>query len=151
MLTEPSLSILRVLLVDDDPVDVRLTLSALRQGKVHLFAEAVHDGVEAMAYLRREGRFADARPPDLILLDLNMPKMDGREVLTAIRADPNLHNIPVVVLTTSRAEQDVIKSYDLGANAYVVKPVDLDQVVSVVNEIEEFWLTIVKLPPKPRS
>ena len=151
MPTQPLLTPLHVLLVDDDPVDVRLTLEALRQGKVHVDSEAVRDGMEAMAYLRHEGAYADAPRPDLILLDLNMPKMDGREVLTAVRADPDLRRIPVVVLTTSKSERDVIKSYDLGANAYVVKPVDLDQVTRVVQDIEDFWLTIVKLPPKGQS
>jgi chemotaxis family two-component system response regulator Rcp1 len=146
MSTQPLLSRMRVLVVDDDPVDVRLTLEALLQGKLRVFSEAVYDGFEALAYLRKEGRFADVRRPDLILLDLNMPKKDGREVLAAIKTDPNLRRIPVVIFTTSNAEKDVIKSYDLGANAYVVKPVDLDQLIIVVNQIQDFWLSTVKLP-----
>ena len=136
----------QILLVDDDPVDVRLTQEALREGKVFASIESVFDGVEAMAYLRREGPYGKARKPDLILLDLNMPRKDGREVLSEIKSDPALRHIPVVILTTSSADQDVIKTYDLGANAYVVKPVDLDQLVTIVQKIEEFWFTIVKLP-----
>ena len=136
----------QILLVDDDPVDVRLTREALREGKVHADIESVYDGMEAMAYLRREGKYDQAKNPDLILLDLNMPRKDGREVLAEIKADPALRHIPVVILTTSRADQDVIQTYDLGANAYVVKPVDLDQLVTIVQKIEEFWFTVVKLP-----
>ena len=136
----------RILLVDDDPVDVRLTQEALREGKVLAIIESVFDGVEAMAYLRREGPYRQAREPDLILLDLNMPRKDGREVLSEIKSDPGLRHIPVVILTTSGADQDVIKTYNLGANAYVVKPVDLDQLVTIVQKIEEFWFTVVRLP-----
>ena len=137
-----------ILLVDDDPLDVRLTREALREGKVYTEIESVYDGMDAMAYLRREGKYEQATRPDLILLDLNMPRKDGREVLAEIKADSALRHIPVVILTTSRADQDVIQTYDLGANAYVVKPVDLDQLVTIVQKIEEFWFTVVKLPPK---
>jgi len=136
----------RILIVDDDPVDVRLTMEALRESKVVANIESVHDGMEALAFLRREGEYSQAMRPDLILLDLNMPRKDGREVLSEIKADPELRRIPVVILTTSKADQDVIQTYDLGANAYVVKPVDLDQLTSIVQKIEDFWFTIVKLP-----
>jgi len=138
----------RILVVDDDPVDVRLMQEALRESKVLAIMESVYDGVEAMAYLHREGQYSQARRPDLILLDLNMPRKDGREVLSEIKADPDLRRIPVVILTTSKADQDVVQTYDLGANAYVVKPVDLDQLVTIVQKIEEFWFSIVKLPPE---
>jgi len=138
----------RILVVDDDPVDVRLMQEALRESKVLAIMESVYDGVEAMAYLRREDKYSQARRPDLILLDLNMPRKDGREVLSEIKADPDLRRIPVVILTTSKADQDVVQTYDLGANAYVVKPVDLDQLVTIVQKIEEFWFSIVKLPPE---
>ena len=138
----------RILVVDDDPVDVRLMQEALRESKVLAIMESVYDGVEAMAYLRREDKYSQARRPDLILLDLNMPRKDGREVLSEIKADSDLRRIPVVILTTSKADQDVVQTYDLGANAYVVKPVDLDQLVTIVQKIEEFWFSIVKLPPE---
>ena len=136
----------RILLVDDDPVDVRLTREALRESKVQAMVEAVYDGMEALAYLRREGKYSQAERPDLILLDLNMPKKDGREVLNEIKTDPGLRRIPVVILTTSSADEDVLRTYDLGANAYVVKPVNLQQLITVVQSIEDFWFTIVRLP-----
>ena len=136
----------QILLVDDDTVDVRLTREALQEGKVFVEIQSVYDGMEAMAYLRREAPYSQAVEPDLILLDLNMPRKDGREVLDELKSDPALRHIPVVILTTSRADQDVIQTYDLGANAYVVKPVDLDQLVTIVQKIEEFWFSIVKLP-----
>jgi CheY-like chemotaxis protein len=136
----------RILLVEDNPGDVRLTIEALKEGRVHNDLRVVPDGVEAMAFLRHEGKYADARTPDLILLDLNLPRKDGREVLADIKSDDGLKHIPVVILTTSRAEQDVLRSYNLHANCYITKPVDLDQFISVVHSIEDFWLTVVTLP-----
>jgi two-component system, chemotaxis family, response regulator Rcp1 len=136
----------RILVVDDDPVDVRLMLEALRESKVLAIMDTVNDGMEAMAYLRREGQYSRAIRPDLVLLDLNMPKKDGREVLGEIKVDPDLRRIPVVILTTSNADRDIIQTYDMGANAYVVKPVDLDQLVTIVKKIEDFWFSIVRLP-----
>jgi chemotaxis family two-component system response regulator Rcp1 len=135
-----------ILLVEDNPGDVRLTLEALREGKMHNNLSVVEDGAEALAFLRREGKHAVAPRPDLIFLDLNLPKKDGREVLAEIKADGNLKSIPVVVLTTSKAEEDIIKTYNLHANCYVTKPVDLEQFITVVKLIEDFWFTIVKLP-----
>lgn len=138
---------IRILLVEDNPGDVRLTIEALKDGKMDNPLDAVRDGVEALAYLRQEGIYADKPRPDLILLDLNLPRMDGREVLAAIKEDPGLRQIPVVVLTTSQAEQDILKSYHLHANCFITKPVDLDQFVNVVRGIDSFWLSIVTLPP----
>jgi CheY-like chemotaxis protein len=135
-----------VLLVEDNPGDVRLTLEALKDGKVNNHLSVVEDGVEALAFLRREGKYADAPRPDLIFLDLNLPKKDGREVLAEIKTDEDLKRIPVVVLTTSKAEEDILKTYNLHANCYITKPVDFDQFVIVVRLIEDFWFTIVKLP-----
>ncbi|HQN17514.1 MAG TPA: response regulator [Syntrophobacteraceae bacterium] len=135
-----------ILLVEDNPADVRLTVEGLKEGKVNNNLYVVEDGVEAMAFLRREGKYADAVSPDLILLDLNLPKKDGREVLSEIKSDEQLKRIPVVVLTTSKAEQDILRAYDLHANCYITKPVDLDQFIEVVGAIEDFWFTIVKLP-----
>lgn len=135
-----------VLLVEDSPGDVRLTEEALKEGKVRNNLNVVMDGVEAMAYLRREGRYSSATRPDIVLLDLNMPKKDGREVLAEMKSDERLRRIPVVILTTSEAEQDILKTYDLHANCYITKPVDLDQFISLVKSVEDFWLTIVKLP-----
>lgn len=137
---------IRFLLVEDSPGDIELTRAAMAEAKVSNVMSVVRDGVEAMAFLRKEGEYADAERPDLILLDLNMPRMDGREVLKAIKGDPDLACIPVVVLTTSNAEQDVLKSYNLHANAYITKPVDFDHFIKVVQAIEEFWLVIVTLP-----
>ena len=137
-----------ILLVEDNPGDVRLTREALREGKVRNNLHVAPDGVEAIAFLRREGEYAGAVRPDLILLDLNLPRKDGREVLEEIKADRSLRNIPVVVLTSSQAEQDIVRAYDLHANCYVTKPVDLDQFINVVKSIEDFWFTIVKLPPE---
>ena len=134
-----------ILLVEDNPGDVRLTREALKESKLLNNLRVVEDRVEAMAYLRRERAYADAVRPDMILLDLNLPKKDGREVLEEIKGDPALRSIPVVVLTTSTAEQDVLKAYDLHANCYVTKPVDLEQFIILVQSIEEFWLTIVTL------
>jgi len=137
---------IEILLVEDNPGDVRLTKESLKDAKVSNNVHVAEDGVVAMTFLRREGLHADAPRPDLILLDLNLPEKDGREVLAEIKADPDLRRIPVVVLTTSQAEEDILKAYNLNANCYVTKPVDLDQFMHVVKSIENFWLTIVKLP-----
>jgi CheY-like chemotaxis protein len=133
-------------MVEDNPGDVRLTREALREAKVRNHIHVLTDGVEALAYLRRQGRYANASRPDVILLDLNLPKKDGREVLAEIKVDPNLLRIPVVILTSSEAEEDILKAYNLHANAYVAKPVGLEQFMAVVRQIEGFWLEIVKLP-----
>lgn len=137
---------INILLVEDNPGDVRLTEEALKEGRVLNHLLLAKDGEEALAMLRREGQYAGLNRPDLILLDLNLPRKDGREVLECIKADENLKRIPVVILTTSSAEQDILKAYDLHANCYITKPVDLDQFFTVVKSIEDFWLTIVKLP-----
>jgi CheY-like chemotaxis protein len=137
-----------VLLVEDNPGDVRLTREALRDGKVRNNLHAVPDGVEAMAFLRRAGPYSDVPRPDVILLDLNLPRKNGREVLEEIKGDAALQDIPVVVLTTSQAEQDILESYRLRANAYVTKPVGLQQFLTVVQSIEHFWFEIVKLVPR---
>jgi len=144
MATRPSDAI-EILMVEDNPGDVRLTQEALRDAKVLNRIQVAVDGVEAMALLRRQGQYADASRPDLILLDLNLPKKSGREVLEEIKQDENLKHIPVVILTTSQAEQYVLASYRLRANAFVTKPVDLEQFLRVVKSIESFWLEIVKL------
>ena len=137
---------IEILLVEDNPGDVRLTQEVLREGRIHNVLNVASDGVEALDYLYRRGDHADARPQDLILLDLNLPKMNGREVLAEIKRDPELRKIPVVVLTTSSAEADVLSAYDLHANCYITKPVDLDQFERVIRSIEDFWLAIVRLP-----
>ncbi|MBI4662824.1 MAG: response regulator [Verrucomicrobia bacterium] len=139
---------IEILLVEDSAGDVRLTQESLRESKVRNNLNVVPDGIEAMAYLRGQNGYADALRPDLILLDLNLPKKDGREVLLEIKADPDLKRIPVVILTTSRAEEDILRTYNLHANCYITKPVNLDQFIKVVRAIEDFWLTIVKLPPE---
>ena len=136
-----------ILLVEDNPGDERLTREALKEGKVYSNLHWVKDGVEAMQFLRREGKYADVPRPDIILLDLNLPKKDGREVLQDIKNDDKLKRIPVVVLTTSKAEEDVLRSYNLHANCYVTKPVDLEKFIVVVKSIDVFWLTVVTLPP----
>ena len=135
-----------ILLVEDNPGDVRLTQEAFKEGKLRNRLHVVRDGEEALAHLHRHGPYARAVRPDIILLDLNLPKKDGREVLAEIKEDPELKRIPVVVLTTSRAEQDILQAYDLHANCYITKPVDLEQFLRVVQAVEEFWLQIVKLP-----
>ncbi len=135
-----------ILLVEDSPSDADLTEEALSDGKVLNHLHWVEDGVEALAFLRRQGKYSKAPRPDLILLDLNLPKKDGREVLAQIKADPSLKLIPVVILSTSAAERDILKTYELNANCYVTKPIDLEQFISVVKLIEEFWLALVKLP-----
>lgn len=137
---------IEILLVEDNPADVRLTKEALKEAKVRNNLSVVEDGVEAMEFLSQQGKYADAPRPDLILLDLNLPKKDGREVLEEIKQDSSLKRIPVVVLTTSQAEEDILRTYNLHANCYVTKPVDLDQFITIVKSIEDFWLTIVKLP-----
>jgi CheY-like chemotaxis protein len=139
---------IEVLLVEDDPGDVLMTREAFEDNKVRNRLTVVSDGEEALAYLRKEGAYAEAVRPDLILLDLNLPRRDGREVLAEIKNDQNLHQIPVVVLTTSQSEEDILRSYQLHANAYVTKPVDFDRFIAVVRQIDDFFLTVVKLPPR---
>ncbi|MCE9614218.1 MAG: response regulator [Lentisphaerae bacterium] len=138
---------IRILLVEDNPGDVQLTREALRENKVMNELYVARDGEEALRFLRREDTFATAPRPELILLDLNLPRKDGREVLADIKSDPDLRRIPVVVLTTSKAESDIIRSYDLHVNCYVTKPLNLDRFMDVVREIKTFWLSIVELPP----
>lgn len=138
---------IEILMVEDNPGDVRLTEEALKENKVHNNLHVVEDGEDAMAFLRQEGEFAGAPRPDLILLDLNLPRKDGREVLEEIKADRVLKRIPVVILTTSSADEDIVRSYELHANCYITKPVDLDQFITVVKSIEGFWFQIVRLPP----
>jgi CheY-like chemotaxis protein len=146
---EAELMPIEVLLVEDDPGDVQLTKEAFEEHKVRNRLTVVSDGVDALAYLRRDpGVYPDAVRPDLILLDLNLPRRDGREVLQEIKADPELRRIPVVVLTTSQADEDIVRSYNLHANAYVTKPVDFDRFIAVVRQIDEFFVSVVKLPPR---
>lgn len=137
---------LEILLVDDNPADVRLTVEALKEGAPQYHLHVARDGVEALAFLRREGSFAEAPRPDLVLLDLNMPRKSGREVLADAKGDPALRSIPIVVLTTSKAEEDVLRSYDLHANCYITKPVGLDDFVGVLRQVEGFWSHVVRLP-----
>jgi len=147
-LTPPGIGqVVEILLVEDNPGDARLVREALRDGKVSNNLVWVQDGVEAIGYLRQEGKHDDAARPDLVLLDLNLPRMDGREVLAKIKSDPALRTIPVVILTTSKAEEDILRSYDLHANCYVTKPLDLEQFIHVVKSLEDFWFTVVRLPP----
>jgi CheY-like chemotaxis protein len=138
---------IEILLVEDSPDDIVLTIEALKDGKVRNHISVVEDGEEAMAFLRRQGQHGTAPRPDLILLDLNLPKKGGKEVLAEVKQDPNLKRIPVVIMTTSKEEKDVLEAYNCHANCYVTKPVDLDQFIGVVRSIENFWLTVVKLPP----
>jgi two-component system, chemotaxis family, response regulator Rcp1 len=140
-------ALINILLVDDSVDDVEFTLAALKKTKLANSVDIVSDGIEALQFLRKEGKYASARKPSLIMLDLNMPRKDGREVLAEIKADPELRRIPVVILTTSQAEEDIVRTYDLGANCYVSKPVDLSQLTKVVQTIDEFWFGVVKLPP----
>jgi CheY-like chemotaxis protein len=142
---------IEILLAEDSAADVRLTREAFDDAKVLNNLNVVGDGVEAMAYLRREGKYINATRPDLVLLDLNMPRKDGREVLAEVKADPDLKRIPVVILTVSNSEEDVLKSYNLHANCFISKPVNLAQFLKVVASIESFWLTIVELPPKGKT
>jgi chemotaxis family two-component system response regulator Rcp1 len=139
---------IEILMVEDNPGDVRLTVEALKEGKVRNNFYTVADGEEAMKFLRREGPYGQMPRPDLVLLDLNLPKKNGREVLAEIKADHELKRIPVVILTVSEAEQDILKSYNLHANCYITKPVNLEQFIQVVRSIEDFWLTVVMLPPR---
>jgi two-component system, chemotaxis family, response regulator Rcp1 len=140
---------IEILLIEDNPGDARLTLEAFKEGRVLNNITVISDGVDALAYLRRQGlKYSDAVQPDLILLDLNLPKKDGREVLAEIKADEHLKTIPVVVLTTSAAEEDVARAYGSHANCYITKPVELDRFLDVVQSIDSFWLSLVKLPPQ---
>ena len=139
---------IEILLVEDNPADVRLTREVLKDSKIRNNLSVVPDGVEAMAFLRKDGKYGNSFRPDLILLDLNMPRKDGREVLAEVKSDPDLRRIPVVILTSSKAEEDIMKVYDYHANCYINKPVDLDDFINIVKVIEGFWLTIVELPPK---
>jgi chemotaxis family two-component system response regulator Rcp1 len=144
--TKPASQPIRILMVEDDPADVRLAREALKSKRMHIIMHDVPDGVEAMAFLRKEGAYADMPRPDLILLDLNMPRMDGREVLAELKNDPKLRRIPVIVLTTSQGEEDILAAYNMNANCYITKPVGWKQFIKVVELIEDFWLTVVKLP-----
>ena len=146
MAYQPSGKPIEILLIEDNPGDVRLTQEAFKEGKISNNLSVVSDGVEALAYLRKEGQYADTQQPDVILLDLNLPKKDGYEVLAEIKQDSDLKRIPVVILTTSEAERDILQTYYMHANCYITKPVDLDQFITVVKSIETFWLNVVKLP-----
>jgi len=139
---------IEILLAEDNPGDVRLTEKALDHGNIINNLHVVKNGVEALQFLRQDGEFSDKPRPDLVLLDLNMPKKDGREVMAEMKGDPSLRRIPVVVLTSSEAEEDVVRSYELNANAYLTKPVDFDGFVDIVKRIEDFWFSVVKMPPK---
>jgi two-component system, chemotaxis family, response regulator Rcp1 len=140
-------ALIEILIVEDNPGDVRLAQEALRDARVRNHISVVKDGVEALAFLRRKGKYGDAPRPDLILLDLNLPRKDGREVLADIKADLDLRRIPVVILTMSQHERDVLGAYESHANCYIVKPVELEQFIAVVRSIEDFWFQIVRLPP----
>jgi CheY-like chemotaxis protein len=138
---------IRILLIEDNPGDVQLTRLALEEGKLLVDLSVVGDGVAALEFLQKQGKYADAPHPELILLDLNLPKKSGHEVLAEIKSDENLKRIPVVVLTTSQAEEDILKSYNLHANCYITKPVSFEQLIRVVKSLEDYWFTIVRLPP----
>jgi len=146
-----NLTPLEILLIEDDPGDVELTKEAMEDSKLFTHLHVVEDGEEAMAFLKREGQYADAPKPDLILLDLNLPRKDGRQVLKEVKEDSDLKVIPVVILTTSSAEEDILRSYRLGANCYVTKPVGLEQFIKVVEAIDNFWFTVVKLPTRAKN
>ena len=148
MVGQRAIRTIDILMVEDDPGDVRLTREALKGSKLLHSLNVVEDGVAALDYLRKVGPYQQAIRPDIVLLDLNLPKKDGREVLAAIKQDAALRTIPVVILTTSQAEEDVLRAYNLNANCYVTKPVDFDQFMRIVRAIEEFWLNVVTLPPK---
>lgn len=139
--------LISILIVDDSADDIEFTLAALQGTKLANDINVVNDGVEAMEYLRREGKYKSVRKPSLVLLDLNMPRKDGREVLTEMKADPEFRQIPVVILTTSQAEEDIVRSYDLHANCYISKPVDLQSLSKIVQSIDDFWFGVVRLPP----
>lgn len=149
--TRSGAQLIEVLLVEDSPGDIRLTKEALKDAKMYVNLRVAQDGAQAMAFLMREGAFANAPRPDLILLDLNLPKKDGREVLKEIKESPTLKSIPVVILTTSASEADIQRSYLLHANCYITKPVSLDGFLTVVKSIDNFWMSVVKLPGRPRS
>ena len=151
MTTEKTGRPIEILLVEDNPGDVRLAQEALKEAQVLNELHVIENGVDALAFLHRQGKYIDAVRPDLILLDLNLPKKDGREVLAEVKEDSNLKRIPVVILTISKAEEDIVKTYDLHANCYITKPVDLDQFIEVVRAIEDFWFCVVKLPPNGRK
>ena len=138
---------INILLIEDNPGDVRLTLEALKESKIINNLQVVEDGIEALSYLKKDGNYKDKPRPDLIILDLNLPKKDGREVLGEIKSEDSLKQIPIVILTTSEAEEDIIKSYELHANCYITKPVNMEQFVKVVKSVGEFWFSIVMLPP----
>ena len=144
-------SSIEILLVEDSPSDTDLTVEALKEARVHNRLHVVEDGVLALEFLRRQGPYAQAPRPDLILLDLNLPRRDGRDVLAEIKSDPAIRSIPVIVLTSSKADQDVARAYELNANCYITKPVDFDKFIEVVHSIEDYWLMMVTLPPQPRS
>jgi len=146
--TTDSIRPIRILLVEDNPGDADLAREALESSKMRNDLHVVEDGVQAMQFLRKEGPYTGAGRPDLVLLDLNLPRMDGREVLKKIKSDPDLKRIPVVILTTSKADEDILRSYDLHANCYITKPIDFGQFVKVVKSIEDFWISIVVLPPE---
>lgn len=139
---------INILIVEDNYADIRLVREVFKEGKLYVNLDAVNDGIEAMAYLRKEDKYKDANRPDIILLDLNMPRKNGYEVLEEVKLDDDLKRIPVIVMTISKAEEDVLKSYNLHANAYIVKPVGLNQFIEVIRSLEGFWLMIVKLPPR---
>ncbi len=146
MSNSETLQVINILLVEDNPGDIRLTKEVLKEGKIQNTLSVITDGEEALLFLKRKGSYKDERLPDIILLDLNLPKKDGREVLAEIKADPELLRIPVIVLTTSSAEKDILSMYGHHANCYITKPVDFDQFINVIRSIEDFWLSIVKLP-----
>lgn len=141
-------AVVQILLVEDNPGDIRLTMEALKDSPLRNQLHVAKDGVEAIDFLRKRGKYLSAPTPDLILLDLNLPRKDGREVLSEIKTDENLKMIPVVILTTSEAEQDIIKSYKLHANCFITKPADLDDFIYAIRQIENFWFSVVKLPPE---
>ncbi|NEN99227.1 MAG: response regulator [Moorea sp. SIO3I7] len=140
-----------ILLIEDDPGDIELTRKALNKAKLGINLHVVMDGTQALAYLYREGEYADSQQPDLILLDLNLPGMNGQEILQHIKGDDNLKQIPVVMLTTSDAQEDIVKSYDLGANCYLKKPISLKEFDNIIEALENFWFSVVKLPPPETS
>lgn len=148
MIVEPNIIPIEVLIIEDNPADVDLVKEAFKDGKLTINLVVAVDGEEAMAYLRKEGEYKSVAIPDLVLLDLNMPIKNGFEVLDEMKQDPELRRIPVIIMTISKAEEDVLKSYNLHANAYIVKPVELNQFISAIKSVENFWLTIVKLPPR---
>lgn len=148
MIVEPNMTSIEVLIIEDNPADVDLVIEAFKDGKLTINLVVAEDGAEAMAYLRKEGEYKSATIPDLVLLDLNMPIKNGFEVLDEMKQDPELKRIPIIIMTISKAEEDVLRSYNLHANAYIVKPVELNQFLNTIRSIENFWLSMVKLPPK---